>query len=386
MSKVVNRQIDHHYHQQHQHPTSSIYENNRNMENENNNRFGDLGGIPNYIPVDAVHENNNVQQEEEQQQQQHHFRHRFGLRRGVMPNPLAVTKTSPFVSLIVILVIFWLLVFLFDVPYDIDVYRHYVIGTCFFHHFYHLDWFQYDESSYSFQATAEVLVNTNKNTKKELKELYPSFVITSTTDYESNKLQEQQQQKQQNIQYNNLDINNNNLENNNNNNFKQYLYLPFKTNISIDQNIGELTYNARKPPYEVSRGSPYSHPHRCFFHPVTKDVTTTRSVLPLFCVALLGLVTVASSFLVLSHSLRQRFNQIPLIFIIYIVLQIISLAFLDTVDYTFYDLAHQIVTRIIVFGIADLAYEFLTNSQQERATFHIFVFVLYIAGYYHIIV
>eukprot|EP01133_Synstelium_polycarpum_P005941 gene5941-6880_t len=182
--------------------------------------------------------------------------------------------------------------------------------------------------------------------------MYPNYMITSTTTATDN------------MDYVQLD-------------------LPFRSNVSIDKSIGELTYNTRGSPFEVSDG-PYSRPHRCFFHPATKQIAVERSVLPLFNTIVLILATLLIVVLTVSRELRVLFNRTPIIMLVYFGLQVVSLDFLDTVDYTMSDLTQQLVTRIILVVVGDLLYEHFTNSAQERSTFHFIVFVLYMAFYYHL--
>eukprot|EP01132_Coremiostelium_polycephalum_P002184 gene2184-2687_t len=130
---------------------------------------------------------------------------------------------------------------------------------------------------------------------------------------------------------------------------------------------------AEKPPFEISQ-SPYSHPHRCFFHPITRRVSITRSVMPLFHICVNALSTILLCIpLTFSKRLRMQFNHsVSTVFIIYVLIQFGSLNLLNLVDHTLIDLLQQLAVNLFVTFFIDLVFEYLIFPLTERIPFHIF--------------
>ncbi|EGG21378.1 hypothetical protein DFA_01259 [Cavenderia fasciculata] len=262
---------------------------------------------------------------------------------------LLPSKDSSFSIFAFMVALFWFIFYLADVQTNINVYQHYVIGTCYFQRFHNIEWTQ-SEESYTFHGIVEVLVNTNKNTKLELNELYPSVIIMSS--------------QQQSL----IESNNQNNQQNNQQNNRKYLYLPFRTNLSIEQPVEEISYLSKHPPVEVANDAgPFSHPHKCFFHPLSKEVASERSVLPLVSVGLLAICSVAVVILMFLPSLRLKFDQqVPLILFFYAIVQLATLNIGGSIDYTIKDLLGAVITRVVVIIVGDVLYEYLSFNTSSR--------------------
>ncbi|GAM26472.1 hypothetical protein SAMD00019534_096470, partial [Acytostelium subglobosum LB1] len=250
-----------------------------------------------------------------------------------------------------------------DIQKDIDVYQHYISGTCFFQRYHQSEWLQTDESSYRFKGLVEVLVNTNKDTKKELGEIYPNIVIVSTTDVQTTEANDGETKTTTTTT----------------------LSFPIVTNVSIDESINQQAYEMHSLPYATT-GTQYRHPQRCFFHPLSKEVAVYRSVLPLVYLNLLiwWTATVIVGWL-LARRLLTKIMTFHLQF--YVLLHLVSFTFHDSIDYTLKMFLQQFGLRCLLFAVVDVAFDNIPFIRLlcDRFVFHVSTLVLYLISYYQLI-
>lgn len=160
------------------------------------------------------------------------------------------------------------------------------------------------------------------------------------------------------------------------------IHLPFNANITINEPVGALFYHFRNPPFEIS-SSPFSNPHTCFFHPITRQVSNNRSILILFY--LISMITVTTALtmpLLFFGSQRKKFNNsVSNWAIVYILVQFLSLALMETSNYKLENLIIDIIEKIILILMSDMAYEYFFDTYMDRVLFH-FISQLIIVSLY----